>query len=54
MAMIQISEEVHLQIVEKQTELLRKGIKKRIQDIADISILSGLKYVKVNDTERSD
>ncbi len=40
-----ISDDVHYKIVKKQTELLEKGIKKRIQDIADIAINEGIDKV---------
>ncbi len=45
MAVINISDDVHYKIVKKQTELLEKGIKKRIQDIADIAINEGIDKV---------
>ncbi len=51
MALVAVSDNIHLELVKKQTELLEKGIKKRMQDIADESIAKGLSLVNFEKKE---
>lgn len=47
-----VNEETHYYIVERQTELLKLGIRKTINDITEEAIKVGLNTIKIKESSK--